>query len=351
MFTRILVPLDGSLCAEQAIPVVVRIVRASHGSITLLRNVLAPMTWTDMGQSPWLLQEIMEAEHTRAVQYLDVLARSPMLESVATKTNVVYGSVTQSILDVIQTQQIDLLVMCAGRGSAFNRWDGGSITQQVVRYTTVPALLLQHGSQMQFGSSAYVRHHAGKFVVLIALDGSSYAESALLPAASFAAALAAPSQGTLHLLRVVTLSGTSSRRTERRILQEATQYLSTVADQLRQMISTHPFTGLNLRVTWSIELHIDVAKGIIRVAEQGQIIKGTRVFDGSDLIVMTSHGRTGLQRWVMGSVTERVLRMTRLPLLIIRPLKDVVANNEEYRGETSEPEVPLWSGQVHGCTK
>lgn len=62
-------------------------------------------------------------------------------------------------------------------------------------------------------------------------------------------------------------------------------------------------------------------------------------------IARASHGRTGLQRWVMDSVTERVLRMTRLPLLIIRPSIDVVANNEEYREETSEPEVPL-SGQV-----
>lgn len=81
------------------------------------------------------------------------------------------------------------------------------------------------------------------------------------------------------------------------------------------------------------------------MAEQGQVIEGTRVFDDSDLIAMSSHGRTGLQRWVMDSVTERVLRMTRLPLLIIRPSIDVVANNEEYREETSEPEVPL-SGQV-----
>ena len=58
---------------------------------------------------------------------------------------------------------------------------------------------------------------------------------------------------------------------------------------------------------------------IIGVAENGEDAEGAGVFGGCDIIALATHGREGLQHWVMGSITERVLNGTRLPLLVVRP--------------------------------
>lgn len=75
---------------------------------------------------------------------------------------------------------------------------------------------------------------------------------------------------------------------------------------------------LDLTVTSSVVVHLDVADTLIRMAEHGEFVEDIAGFEGCDVIAMTTHGRSGPQRWVMGSITERVLGATRLPLLIVR---------------------------------
>lgn len=58
---------------------------------------------------------------------------------------------------------------------------------------------------------------------------------------------------------------------------------------------------------------------LIGVAENGEYMQDTAGFDGCDVIALTTHGRGGLERWVKGSVTERVLNATKLPLLVVCP--------------------------------
>ena len=62
-----------------------------------------------------------------------------------------------------------------------------------------------------------------------------------------------------------------------------------------------------------------MADTLIRAAEIGEDAEGTQVFGGCDLIVLATHGRGGLERLMLGSVTEHILGATRLPMLIIRP--------------------------------
>jgi Universal stress protein family len=69
---------------------------------------------------------------------------------------------------------------------------------------------------------------------------------------------------------------------------------------------------------WSVTMDEDSASGLIWVAEDGKEMEGAGVLNGVDVIAMTTHGSSGLQRWAMGSVTERVLHAIRLPLLIVR---------------------------------
>ena len=62
-----------------------------------------------------------------------------------------------------------------------------------------------------------------------------------------------------------------------------------------------------------------MADTLIRAAEIGEETEGTHVFGGCDLIVLATHSRGGLERLMLGSVTEHILGATRLPMLIIRP--------------------------------
>jgi nucleotide-binding universal stress UspA family protein len=147
------------------------------------------------------------------------------------------------------------------------------------------------------------------------------AQAAILPAAQLLAALSAPAQGALHLTRVVALpAGAYLSQNEREaILQQAKQYLRSLVDQLRAGLFANPVADLQLSLTWSVTIDTDIAAAIIRGAEQGEDAEGAGVAGSSQVIAMATHGYSGLQRWVMGSITQRVLHGSLLPLLIVRP--------------------------------
>jgi nucleotide-binding universal stress UspA family protein len=167
-------------------------------------------------------------------------------------------------------------------------------------------------------------------MALVAPDGSALAEAGIMPAASLVMALAAPARGALQLTRVVKLPITGSERGEQsqhhypatvdphlkeQALVEAKTYLGNLVDQLRQ----GRLADANLTLTWSVTTGKDVADTLIKAAETGEDAEGTQVYDGCDLIVLATHERGGLQRWILGSVTERILGATKLPILIVRP--------------------------------
>jgi nucleotide-binding universal stress UspA family protein len=107
----------------------------------------------------------------------------------------------------------------------------------------------------------------------------------------------------------------SFERLKENKLHKAKIYLNSIADQLRE----GPLSHLDLSITWSVAVDTDVAHAIIRMAENGEDAEGAGVFGRCDLIAIATHGRSGLQHWVLGSITERVLGATKLPILVVRP--------------------------------
>ena len=107
MFSRILVPLDGSERAERAIPIAVRLVRASGGSIILLRVVASPIepAW-QASESPSLMQGSLDADRVEAAEYLARISAAPVLAGVATSTRVYKGMPAAGILTVARSQQV-----------------------------------------------------------------------------------------------------------------------------------------------------------------------------------------------------------------------------------------------------
>ncbi|MBA2678709.1 MAG: universal stress protein, partial [Ktedonobacteraceae bacterium] len=201
MFQRILVPLDGSVRAEQAFPVAVRIAHATGASLTLLRVVESPNRFDEHSvELPEEPAELLEAEIARAKAYLlHVLAESK-LEGIGITTEVRTGVVAQHILQCVEEHQDDLIVMCSHGTTGLKRWLLGSVAQKIVHTSPVPVLIVREGHALLIEQQGVTKE---PFQILVPLDGSALAEAALLPAAHMSAALAAPQSGALHLVQVV----------------------------------------------------------------------------------------------------------------------------------------------------
>jgi nucleotide-binding universal stress UspA family protein len=185
--------------------------------------------------------------------------------------------------------------------SGLGRWLYGSVAEAVLSNSTIPVLLVRAGL-----ASTDLRDVSGKPRLLVPLDGSPTAEQALPVAASLARVLdaeivlvrivpSAPASITHESLR---LGNVRAPRPSDAYEREAETYLRDVAQRLEAeglSVATavgddHPPTG---------------------IATAGEQL-------GAALIIMATHGRTGLGRFVLGSVAHDVLRQATRPILLIR---------------------------------
>jgi len=131
---------------------------------------------------------------------------------------------------------------------------------------------------------------------------------------------------------VVVLPGIEQmNHTEREtILQKAKQNLSSTVQEIREGLIANYGADLHLSITWSVTLDDDITGGIVRMAENGEDAERAGTPCRCDIIAMATHGYSGLQRWTLGSITERVLHSTQLPLLIVRPTPLMAKNRRSF---------------------
>ena len=309
MFQRIVVPLDGSARAERALPVAARLARGTGSQVFLLEVVNTPTDYSGgvIPAASEVLEEQVEAEVPVAQEYLKKMAALPVLAGLETQTEVLFGLPAFSILAA--TQQGDLVALCSHGRTGFARLALGSVAHVLVHQGDVPVLVLTQGE-----ASSLLEHRetARPLRALVPLDGSAFAETALSPAAHLVAALAAPAHGTLHLVQVIQDStargeeGITSAENEG-ALPRASSYLASTAERVQTTEK-----DLKLLITSKAVPGGDVAHTLLGLIEQ----EGSNTYD---LIAISTHGRHGLERRVMGSVTERVLNSTKLPMLIVPP--------------------------------
>lgn len=313
MFQRLLVPLDGSARAEQALPVAARIARSSGGSLLLVR-VVSPQVDASGGMlsMPLVNERISEAAQAEATAYLQSLAASPVCSGVDTRLEVCYGLPVHHLLACAQSPEVDLVVLCSHGRTGFLRWVLGSVAHALIHQCTRPILLLRHSGAFPAG--------AGRLRTLVPLDGSPLAEAALHPAAQLTAALADPGQGALLLSQVVRILPTSADEGFISELNEETrQRAESYVRQAQQRLLPQA-KHQQLLLAHTVVYASDVAGALVNLAEHGAHEEQSTTPGGPcDLVVMATHGRGGLERWVMGSITQRVLNSTTLPICIVRP--------------------------------
>ena len=169
MFKQILVPLDGSARAEQALPVAARLARATNGTVTLVQAVSPPSEFM-VSVGTIVLPEILDEEEPVAKEYLEGVAKTSSLEGIRTATKVVTGNPAPAIIAEAIADNVDLVVMCSHGYTGAMRWSMGSIAEKVAHHAPSPVFIL-HEDCVLLTKAGGAPH--GSVRVLVPLDGSA----------------------------------------------------------------------------------------------------------------------------------------------------------------------------------
>ncbi|HTI13494.1 MAG TPA: universal stress protein [Dictyobacter sp.] len=328
MFQYILVPLDGSPCAEHALPLAARIAQATKAKILLMHvQRFQEEMYGDPLEIMNVEEKLSETSFNQEMAYLTHISHSPLLAGLEIVTDLIVGN-TQNLADTLlnsaRKQGIDLIVICSRGYIGARRFMLGSIAQLLERQSTIPVLNLRENLPI-------VRHTDEPllcpFRILVALDGTPASEAMLRPAAMLSEALSAPAPGSLHLMRVVQPSlcdYESTNEPPEQVTQAAIQAARTYLEQVKEHVESSGYTQLPLDLDSSVACHDDCAETIIGVVQQTNVLGG-RPFS---TIGMVTSGRRGVPRWWYGSVTEHIRDHVQIPLLVM--CQSTLANTESH---------------------
>jgi len=141
MYRRVLIPLDGSPLAEQALPHAIAQAEQFGAELILLR-ILKPLPQID-GLSHGDLVQFKEQGSEWASKYLERIAEASLHKGIPTEMATVEGSPHAAILQFAESNQVDLIVICTRGRSGLSRWLMGSVADRIVRGANVPVLLVR----------------------------------------------------------------------------------------------------------------------------------------------------------------------------------------------------------------
>lgn len=309
LFHNILVPLDGSELAEKALGPAIQLASAmaqqaeagdTRVKLTLLR-VSAPLTL--MAADPILFDEMIRMSIDEAQAYLKATAQTISEESIVVETKVVSGSPADAIVYYVEENGVDLVIMSSHGRTGSSRWVYGSVAEKVMHHAPcATAIIRAHVSVNMF------QNHK----ILVPLDGSELAERALDSAMAIAAAV----KSDVLLLRVV-----AGREPLPEAIGPAGDGMAAALNEANALERAEAETYLQRIYASRDNQHLffdvqntdgDIADAIVSYADAQNI----------DLIVISSHGRSGIGRWLHGSVVEKVLRGANCATMIIRRRQD-----------------------------
>jgi len=287
---RILIPLDGSPQAEQALAPAVMLAQHLQPSaaIVLARVIRSPVMESGWA-SPYADTNsagMLEDLAAEAQAYLHTTAQLPIFQGKAVSTTAQMGVPAPTICAIAHHKQIDLIIMTSHGRTGLGKLVLGSVAEDVIRDAHIPVLIVRdHGETFP---------DVGRFApltILVPLDGTVLCEAAIGPAATLARAF----HGTLSLVRILPDTAKNDAVTA----QQAYDYLTVLHDRLtREDITVHRSLG------WG-----DPAEQIIAKAHEHR----------ADIVAIATHGRTPLGQMLHGSIAATMLHQVSLPLLVVHP--------------------------------
>jgi nucleotide-binding universal stress UspA family protein len=281
MFSKILVPLDGSEAAEAALPYAIECARTFGCQVEVAGVGIG-----------------IDNELSRPyLAYLEKKTASLRDKGIATKAILLQGSPADELLKYIEQNDVDLVAMTTYGRSGARRWLVGGIAARMMGVVVIPALFVP--PYQQKGKLRIKK-------ILAPLDGEDEGKTAL----PYVEELARKMQASVTLLQVVSplapmaleaMDGNMVKAMEAEALKRGREYLGGVARELSDK-------GIDVRPE---VLSGDPASVILDYAENEDI----------DMIAMPTHGRKGFSRWLLGEVSRKVVTVSCKPVLIVREAK------------------------------
>ena len=297
MYTKLLIPLDGSKTSEKVLPFARILAGTLKLPIELLEvvDIAAATAHIVADKARYLDTIIAEGESASREHLAEVAATFPGFDVTC---KVERGRPADVIIDRAEAEKDTLIAMATHGRSGINRWMMGSVAEKVLRGTTAPLFLVRADDGGTSDRGASIKS------IVVPLDGSELAESVLPTVCEVAKKL----DLEIVLCRAYELAATAYYGSEdylpkydemlREMKEEVEGYLKKKAEALTA-------SGLT-RVSW-VALEGSGAEAIVRYANKHH----------DALVAMCTHGRSGVTRWALGSVTEKVVRHSEDPVLVV----------------------------------
>ncbi|HEX8043038.1 universal stress protein [Candidatus Deferrimicrobium sp.] len=296
MFKHLLVPLDGSRMAEVSLATAVSLARAMGAVVTLFHVI-------ESGAPQDIHGERHLTGPDEARDYLDEVAARALPADISVERHVhtnEVNDVARSIAEHVGELGPDLIVMCTHGRGGLRGFMFGRIAQQVVGLGTTPVLLVPPAATGDSPSFSCRR-------ILVALDGNPDHEEGVKVAAGLAKIYGAELGLVMAVHTTDTLSGEEA--TPAKLLPGATRALLDLAAEDAEKYLGHHVTALRAA---GFTVTSEVRRGdpptvIIAAAERMK----------ADLIVLGTHGKTGMDAFWSGSATPNVTSRSVVPLLLV----------------------------------
>ncbi len=301
MFERLLVPLDGSPRAELVLGQIGRILKREDAEILLLRVISHPPSLERRDTGAQVTREREEAQ-----AYLHELAkRIGTGRTVKVHARVAEGAPAETVLQAAKDEGATMIAMTTHGRSGVARWTMGSVAEKVLRASPVPVLLVRSFRRTPHGDLEPATPEEFPFrKILLPVDGSE-ASLAVLGAAVKMGQCFDSEFLVLHVVPPWPPSAAILPGMEAAVVEPVPPPASDLDPATAKAAERLHQAGL--RVTRRT-LSGDPAAEIVDLS----------FASGIDLVVMATHGRSGVARWMLGSVAERVLRSVGVPLLMVR---------------------------------
>ena len=311
VYKRVLVPLDGSTIALQVLPYAKMVAKSTGASIGLVqalnpypRQLLAGITgYTDRQVAPATAESWEKAAARARIsvqQMLEDHAKALRADGFKVTTTVVEGDPADEIVGEAEKSAGTVIAISTHGRSGIGRWVLGSVTDKVIRQSKRPVLVIRAREGEVTSATPRLKQ------VILPLDGSERSAVAMDHAITLAKALGVG----VTLLRSISPMAygdtfadyvpTMYEDLAGEIEADVRDYLSHEAQQLRKA-----------GITEVVEKAVDGYPATAILDEVGEA--------GDSLVVMATHARGGIGRWVLGSVTDRVVRHSAGPVLVVRP--------------------------------
>jgi nucleotide-binding universal stress UspA family protein len=295
----VLVPLDGSYLAEHAIPYG-RALAGPKGKVTFLEAIPEPEAIRG------LMGNLIVDEEDAGKMYVDeTMTRlsetagrwKPVAGEV--QLEVRHGASVEQILTFAREQGCAYIVMASHGKGALKRLAFGSVADEIARTSPIPVLMIHTGGEEPKIEGVSIKR------LILPLDGSELAKAAIPVAIDIGTRLKVPAvtvQAITPEVIATTYPGTESYYAADVYDELITQQENAANAEMAQEAKTLTKAGVD-------------ATPLVLIGSIGEAIESTT--KPGDLIIMTSHGRTGFKRFVLGSVAERLIRSGVAPVLLV----------------------------------